>query len=155
MCQFCCQVSADAITNITYPFAFCLGFLHRQRAVVTVLAAGDRTTSRPTKLVLSDASKSKSFSWASSPIFEIWTESKLCRRLLELCFELGQAWARLWWQYATRGCYQARGMARLQCRWWTCAGAGWLGAGRRLGSYITLGSMHRCCSSPMRYTMWC
>ena len=37
-------------------------FLRRQRAVVAVLAAGDRTASRPTKLVLSDASKSKSFS---------------------------------------------------------------------------------------------
>ena len=37
-------------------------FLRRQRAVVAVLAAGDRTAERPTKLVLSDASKSKSFS---------------------------------------------------------------------------------------------
>ncbi|ONM12944.1 hypothetical protein ZEAMMB73_Zm00001d002081 [Zea mays] len=35
-------------------------FLRRQRAVVAVLAAGDRTAERPTKLVLSDASKSVS-----------------------------------------------------------------------------------------------
>ncbi|ONM35309.1 hypothetical protein ZEAMMB73_Zm00001d042426 [Zea mays] len=50
---FAADGSSDGVARLS-------SFLRRQRAVVAVLAAGDRTASRPTKLVLSDASKSVS-----------------------------------------------------------------------------------------------
>uniref|UniRef100_A0A804UK41 Uncharacterized protein n=1 Tax=Zea mays TaxID=4577 RepID=A0A804UK41_MAIZE len=50
---FAADGSSDGVARLN-------SFLRRQRAVVIVLAAGDRTASRPTKLVLSDASKSVS-----------------------------------------------------------------------------------------------